>query len=199
MLLIERLNTHVPNTVLNQISTCTDQFEINTALRLAHFLAQCAHESGEFKVIEENLNYSPKRLKTVFPKYFPNNLAESYAFQPEKIASRVYGNRMGNGDEASKDGYKYRGRGYLQLTGKDNYNAFANAVNGDVLDNPDLVKSIYPLFCSAWFWNTNKLNVIADLGSTMEVVKKITRKINGGLNGLDERLRYFEKYFSLLK
>lgn len=118
MLSIDRLNTHVPDSVLNQLSNCMDRFEINTTLRLAHFFAQCAHESIEFKVLEENLNYSSKRLKAIFPKYFPDNLAESYAFQPERIACRVYGNRMGNGDEASKDGYKYRSRGYLQLTGE---------------------------------------------------------------------------------
>jgi len=117
----ESLRDYIPANVLSQIPDTITKFGINTPLRLAHFLSQCAHESGKFKVAEENLNYSADGLKKIFTKYFPGNLAESYARQPEKIASRVYGARMGNGDETTKEGYKFRGRGYIQLTGKDNY------------------------------------------------------------------------------
>lgn len=198
MLSIDRLKTHVPDAVFNQIPDCAEKFNINTSLRLAHFLAQCAHESAEFKTLEENLNYSADRLKQVFPKYFPDNLADSYARQPEKIASRIYGSRMGNGDEASKEGYKYRGRGYIQLTGKDNYNAFDKAVGDDILNNPDLVATKYPLLSAAWFWNTRSLNQLADEGSSDDVVTKITKKVNGGLIGLDERIEQFKNYYALL-
>jgi putative chitinase len=125
-------------------------------------------------------------------------LADSYARQPEKIASRVYGGRMGNGDEASKEGYKYRGRGYIQLTGKDNYSKFAQTVNDDILNNPDLVASKYPLLSAAWFWNTRLLNQLADEGSSDDVVTKITKKVNGGVIGLDDRIKHFKNYFLLL-
>ena len=145
-----------------------------------------------------NLNYSADGLKKIFPKYFPDNLADSYARQPEKIASRVYGGRMGNGDEASKEGYKYRGRGYIQLTGKDNYSKFAQAVSDDILNNPDLVASKYPLFSAAWFWDAHSLNQLADEGASDDVVTKITRKVNGGYNGLEDRIELFKNYYSLL-
>jgi len=198
MLSIDGLETHIPDTVLDQIPDCAEKFAINTPLRLAHFLAQCTHESAEFKAREENLNYSADGLKKIFPKYFPDNLADSYARQPEKIASRVYGGRMGNGDEASKEGYKYRGRGYIQLTGKDNYSNFAQAVSDDIMNNPDLVASKYPLFSAAWFWNTRSLNQLADEGSSDDVVKKITKVVNGGVNGLEDRIKHFKNYYLLL-
>ncbi|WP_292921403.1 glycoside hydrolase family 19 protein [Nitrosomonas sp.] len=198
MLALDRLKTHVPDAVLDQVPDCAEKFNINTSLRLAHFLAQCAHESAEFKAREENLNYSAAGLKTVFPRYFPGNLAENYARQPEKIASRVYGGRIGNGNEASKEGYKYRGRGYIQLTGKDNYSAFANSVSDDILGNPDLVASQYPLLSAAWFWDTRSLNALADAGASDDVVTKITKKVNGGLNGLEDRIEHFKNYYALL-
>ncbi len=198
MLSTDGLKTHIPDAVLDQIPDCAEKFTINTPLRLAHFLAQCAHESAGFTALEEKLSYSADRLKQVFPKYFPDNLADNYARQPEKIASRIYGNRMGNGDETSRDGYKYRGRGYIQLTGKDNYNAFAQSINDDILNNPDWVATKYPLLSAAWFWDTRSLNQLADEGSGDEVVTKITKKVNGGLNGLDDRIQYFKKYYPLL-
>lgn len=198
MLSIDGLKTHVPDAVLDQIPDCMEKFNIDTPLRLAHFLAQCAHESAEFTAVEERLSYSAERLKQVFPKYFPDNLADSYARQPEKIASRIYGNRMGNGDEASKEGYKYRGRGYIQLTGKDNYSAFAQIVSDDILSNPDLVATKYPLLSAAWFWDTRLLNQLADEGSNNDVVTQITKKVNGGLNGLDDRIQHFKNYYALL-
>jgi putative chitinase len=128
------LKGHVPDSVLAQIPDTAAKFNITNTLRLAHFLAQCAHESGGFKAVSENLNYSANGLKKIFGKYFPGNLNESYAKQPEKIASRVYGSRMGNGDESSKEGYKFRGRGFLQTTGKDNYKKLGNFLNEDFLD-----------------------------------------------------------------
>ncbi|MFM2377074.1 MAG: hypothetical protein RLZZ165_2171, partial [Bacteroidota bacterium] len=127
------LSGTIPQNVLDMIPEAAAKFNISSNLRLAHFLAQCAHESGMFKVVEENLNYSASGLKKTFPKYFPGDLADSYARQPAKIASRVYGGRYGNGDEASGDGYKYRGRGYIQLTFKDNYAAFAKYIGVDVV------------------------------------------------------------------
>ena len=198
MLSIDGLKTHVPDTVFDQIPGCAEKFDINTPLRLAHFLAQCAHESREFTAREENLNYSAERLKQVFPKYFPDNLSDSYARQPEKIASRIYGGRMGNGDEVSKEGYQYRGRGYIQLTGKDNYSAFAKTVSDNIVNDPSLVATKYPLLSAAWFWNARLLNQLADEGSGDEVVTKITRKVNGGLNGLDDRIEHFKNYYALL-
>lgn len=198
MLSIDKLKSQVPDAVLAQIPDCAAKFGIDSPLRLAHFLAQCAHESAEFKALEENLNYSADGLKKVFSKYFPGDLANGYARQPEKIASRVYANRMGNGDEASKEGYKYRGRGYIQLTGKDNYSAFAKAIGDDVVTNPDWVKTKYPLLSAAWFWNTRALNELADQGASDDVVTKITKKVNGGTLGLDDRISHFKKYYALL-
>jgi len=121
---LEKLKGHIPDSVISQIPDTAKKFNITTPLRLAHFLAQCGHESGGFKAVQENLNYSADGLKKIFPKYFPGNLAESYARNPEKIASKVYGGRMGNGDETTKEGFKFRGRGYIQLTGKSNYTNF---------------------------------------------------------------------------
>lgn len=195
---LDALTGHVPDAVIGQIPDCAAKFNINSALRLAHFLAQCGHESGGFKATQENLNYSSDGLKKTFPKYFPDNLADSYAKQPEKIASRVYAGRMGNGDEASKEGYIYRGRGYIQLTGKDNYSAFDKSVDDDILNSPDLVSATYALLSAAWFWNSRSLNASADKGSSDAVVTEITKKVNGGTIGLDDRINHFKEFYALL-
>ena len=166
---------------------------------MAHFLAQCAHESGNFKAVSENLNYSADGLKKIFGKYFPGTLSESYAKQPEKIASRVYGGRMGNGDETTKEGFKFRGRGYIQLTGKSNYTNFTKFIGEDCVSNPDLVANKYPLASAAFFFDTNKLWSICDLGSSDDIVTKVTKRVNGGTHGLDDRLAKFKKYYNLLK
>jgi len=165
---------------------------------LAHFLAQCGHESGEFKIVSENLNYSADRLKVIFKKYFPGNLSESYAKNPEKIASKVYGGRMGNGGEDTKEGWKFRGRGYIQLTGKDNYSSFSKSIGEDCVSNPDLVATKYPLASAAWFFSKNGLNNIADQGSSDAIVTQISKRVNGGTIGLSERLKEFKKFYSLL-
>ena len=196
---LEKLKGVVPDSVLSQIHEVILRFNCNSELRLAHFLSQCAHESGSFRAVEENLNYSSDGLKKVFGKYFPGNLSESYAKKPEKIASRVYGDRMGNGPELTKDGFNFRGRGYIQLTGKSNYVNFTKFIGEDCVGNPDLVSTKYPLASAAYFFNSNGLWSICDKGTTDEVVKKLTKRINGGTNGLDDRLKKFKEYYNLLK
>jgi putative chitinase len=195
---LNALKGQVPDTVIEQIPECANKFAINARLRLAHFLAQCGHESAGFKFTVENLNYSADGLKKIFKKYFPGDLAISYARQPEKIAARVYADRMGNGDEASKDGWKYRGRGYIQLTGKSNYAAFHASVDDDIMSAPELVEKKYPLLSAAWFWNSRSLNDLADEGSSYATVEAITRKVNGGTNGLADRNKHFKEFYSLL-
>lgn len=171
---LESLNVVLPNK------------EINTSLRLCHFLAQIIHESGHFKYKSENLNYSAKALRSVFGKYFKTDaIANEYARKPEKIANRVYANRMGNGDEASGDGWKYRGRGLIQLTGKCNYDACGKAIGLDLLGNPDLLteSAEASILAACWFWNKNGLNQFAD----KDDITTITKRINGGTNGLEDR------------
>jgi len=196
---IEKLKGHIPDTVLAQIPDTAAKFNITNNLRLAHFLSQCGHESGGFKAVSENLNYSADGLKKIFGKYFPGNLNESYAKQPEKIASRVYGNRMGNGDEASKEGYKFRGRGYIQLTGKANYTKFTQFIGEDCVSNPDLVATKYPLASAAFFFDSNKLWAICDRGADDATVTSVTKRVNGGTLGLSDRIKHFKEYYNLLK
>lgn len=196
---LDALKGHVPDSVIAQIPDTAAKFGITTPLRLAHFLAQCGHESGGFKAVSENLNYSADGLKKIFPKYFPGTLNESYARQPEKIASRVYGGRMGNGDEASKEGFKFRGRGYIQLTGKANYSKFDAFVADDILANPDLVATKYPLMSAAFFFNSNGLWSICDKGSDDATVTAVTKRVNGGTIGLADRIKHFKEFWALLK
>jgi putative chitinase len=164
--------------------------------RAAHFFAQTAHESGGFKSFSENLNYSAKGLRQIFGKYFKTDLeAQMYARQPERIANRVYANRMGNGDAASGDGWKYRGRGALQLTGKDNYKAFADYVKRpDVMTNPDLVSGELCFESALWFFDKNKLWSICDKGVNDAAILALTKRINGGTHGLDDRKAKTKKY-----
>jgi putative chitinase len=196
---IEKLKGHIPDVVIAQIPETAKKFNITNNLRLAHFLSQCGHESGGFKAVSENLNYSADGLKKVFGKYFPGNLAESYAKQPEKIASRVYANRMSNGDEASKEGYKFRGRGYIQLTGKGNYTSFTKFIGEDCVANPDLVATKYPLASAAFFFDSNKLWSICDKGADDATVTAVTKRVNGGTLGLSDRIKHFKEYYNLLK
>jgi putative chitinase len=196
---LAKLKGHVPDNVIAMIPDTAAKFGINTPLRLAHFLAQCGHESGGFRATQENLNYSAKGLMGIFKKYFPTlALAQAYERKPEKIANRVYGGRMGNGPEASGEGYKFRGRGYIQLTGKENYTAFGKSIGEDMTVNQDKVSGPYALLSAAWFFSKNGLHKIADEGSSDAVVTKITKRVNGGTIGLADRIKHFKEYYNLL-
>jgi putative chitinase len=195
---LTKLKGHIPDTVIDQIPDIQTKFEINTPLRLAHFLAQAGHESGGFKALNENLNYGAKGLLGTFKKYFTPDTAALYERKPEKIANLVYADRMGNGNKASGDGWKFRGRGYIQLTGKDNYSAFDKTVDENILENPDLVATKYPLASAAWFFHKNGLQKIADEGATDVVVTKVTKRVNGGTIGLPDRIKHFNEYYKLL-
>jgi putative chitinase len=196
---LDKLKGHVPQVVIDSIPEVASKFGINTPLRVAHFLAQCGHESGGFRLTQENLNYSAKGLNGIFRKYFPTEAsAASYARNPQKIANKVYGNRMGNGPESSGEGYKFRGRGYIQLTGKENYTAFGKSIGVDIPSNPDSVASKYALASAAWFFSKNGLHKIADEGASDLVVTKITKRVNGGTIGLSDRIKHFKEYYHLL-
>jgi putative chitinase len=197
---LDKLKGHIPDAVLAQIPDTAVKFNITNPLRLAHFLAQCGHESGGWRATSENLNYSSKGLMGIFKKYFHTlALAEQYARKPIAIASRVYGGRMGNGAEPTQEGYKFRGRGYIQLTGKDNYSAFDKFVPEDILGNPDLVATKYPLMSAAWFFDKNKLWSICDKGADQGTVTAVTKRVNGGTIGLPDRIKHFNEYYNLLK
>ena len=171
-------------------------YEINTPKRVAAFIAQCAHESGNFRFLKENLNYKAESLMKTFPKYFSDrDTANAYAKQPVKIANRVYASRMGNGDEASGDGYKYCGRGLIQLTGKTNYDWFAASLEISSTEASEYLETFEGAAQSAcWFWESNNLNVEADAGD----IKKMTKKINGGYIGLDDRIKHYEHALHVL-
>jgi len=193
---LQKLKGHIPDSVIAQIPEVMTKFKIDTAVKLAHFLSQCGHESGGFKVTQENLNYSAKGLLGVFKKYFPTEaIANQYAKQPQKIANRVYGSRMGNGPEASGDGYKFRGRGFIQLTGHDNYSLFDKTVPEDIMANPDLVATKYPLLSAAWFF-TRCLGKCTDASDA--AVTAVTKCVNGGVIGLEDRKKHFKEYYALL-
>ncbi len=172
-----------------------EKYEINTPLRKAHFLAQISHESGSFKFVKENLNYSAKALFAVFRKYFPTlAAAELCARQPEKIANKVYANRMGNGNESSGEGWRYRGRGLIQLTGKDNYTSFSADTGQDFVTNPDLVaQPKWALSSACWFWKKRNINTFADADD----IHMVTKRINGGFNGLEHRQHFLDEYKKL--
>jgi len=178
------------------LTSILPEYEINTPERIAAFLAQCVHESGGFSAIKENLNYKADSLQKVFPKYFPtSDLAEAYAHQPEKIANRVYANRMGNGDETSGDGYRYCGRGLIQLTGHDNYLSFADSIETPLEEMPEYLATFAGAVQSAcWFWECNDLNSLADTGD----IKAMTKRINGGYIGLEDRIKHYEHALHVL-
>jgi putative chitinase len=182
---------------IDALNEAADTYEIDTPLRQAHWLAQCAHESGHFRFVSENLNYSADALVRTFRKYFPTlDAARPYARQPVRIAAKVYANRMGNGSEATRDGWTYRGRGLIQLTGKDNYVAFGEEIGrvDDVLATPELISEPdLAALSAAWFWHRNGLNALADADD----VEAVTRRINGGVNGLAERQRLLDQACSV--
>ncbi len=197
--MIDKLNGKLPQAVLNELPLVMEKFGISNSTRLAHFLSQVAHESGNFKFVNENLNYGAKGLLSIYKKYFPTEaLAKAYERKPEKIANKVYASRMGNGDEASGEGYKFRGRGYIQLTGKDNYKAFSDFIGEDCVANPDLVATKYPLTSAAFFFHKNKLWDICDKGHSHDVVTAVTKRVNGGTIGLEDRIKHFNEYNHLL-
>lgn len=182
------------------LSKLLPEYEINTPQRIAAFIAQCAHESGGFMVLKENLNYRWQTLRKIFPKYFPTDeLAQQYASRPDKqqaIANRVYGNRMGNGPEESGDGYRFCGRGLIQLTGRQNYTWFAASIETPVNEVSEYLETFEGAAQSAcWFWETNKLNQWADKGD----VVTLTKRINGGTIGLDDRIKHYEHALHVLE
>jgi len=172
-------------------------YEINTPQRIAAFIAQCSHESGGFTALKENLNYRAVTLRKIFPKYFPtDDLANAFAGKPEMIANRVYASRMGNGDEASGDGFRYCGRGLIQLTGKSNYQSFADSLEMNVEDVPDYLSTFEGAAQSAcWFWENNNLNQWADKGDILT----LTKRINGGTIGLEDRIKHYEHAMQILQ
>lgn len=192
------LASKLPSAASLHMMGVVSKYNISNPLRLAHFMSQISHESGNFKFVKENLNYSKESLLKVFPKYFNATNVDAYARNPEKIGSRVYANRMGNGDEASKEGYKFCGRGYLQITGKDNYSAFSKFIGEDCVADPELVATKYPMDSAIWFFDKNKLWDICDKGQTPDIVTSVTKRVNGGTHGLDDRLSKFNKFISLL-
>ena len=196
---LTNLSAKVGLKVANELPFVIEKFNIDNPLRLAHFLSQCSHESMNFTRFVENLNYSAVGLRNVFSKYFPNDASvKGFERQPEKIANKVYANRMGNGSEASGEGFKFRGRGAIQTTGKDNYKAFGDYIGVDLLANPDLMATDYAIMSAGFFFERNKIWQICDLGDTLDVCKQVTRKINGGYVGLEDRFDKFELYKSLL-
>lgn len=174
---------------LHALNEILSEYEIDTPQRVASFLAQCAHESGSFKFLKENLNYKAESLTKVFPKYFKTlDEAKKYAHQQEKIANKIYANRMGNGDESSGDGFRYCGRGLIQLTGKNNYTMFAGSLDMPVEDVPEYLQTFEGAVQSAcFFWETNNLNKFADSGDILNM----TKKINGGTIGLEDRIKHY--------
>jgi putative chitinase len=195
---LDKLRGAIPDSVIVQIPDTAAKFNITNVLRLTHFLAQCAHESGNWRAVSENLGYSAAQLPKMWPSYFNASNAAQYAYKPEMIANRAYGGRMGNGPESSGDGWKFRGRGYIQLTGKQNYTLFDKFVDDDILSFPELVAQKYPLMSAAFFFNVNNLWTICDKGAGDDVVTSVTKRVNGGTHGLEDRLSKFKKYYALL-
>jgi len=179
----------------NALAQACPDYDINTPARLAAFLAQCGHESGGFTAIKENLNYKAESLCRVWPRYFNAGNANDYAHNQEKIANRAYANRMGNGPEESGDGYRFCGRGLIQLTGRSNYQAFADSIQEDINNLPEYLATFEGCVQSAcWFWEANNLNKWADAGD----IEKMTKIINGGTLGLDDRTARYQKALHIL-
>lgn len=206
---IQKLKGIIPDNVISQILQVVEKYNIVSPLRLSHFLSQCSHESSKFKVVNENLNYSVEGLLKIFKSDFDTNkdrvlsetekkVAELLARKPQKIANFVYANQNGNGGVNSGDGWKYRGRGYIQLTGKYNYEEFDKTVEDDIISNPDLVATKYPLESAIFFFNKNNLWSICDRGANTATIIALTKKINGGTIGLDDRIEQFNKFYKIL-
>lgn len=199
LLLIKKLENKIPVAPYQFLVDSKNTTSITTAVRLAHFMAQIAHESGNFIFIRENLKYSSVGLMKTFSRFFPTKqIADNYAMQPEKIANLVYANRMGNGNELTGDGFRFRGRGYIQLTGRNNYRNFSEYIEENCITNPDIVATKYPLDSALWFFDKNKLWELCD-NQTPEAVTALTRRINGGTHGLADRQAKFKTFMNLLQ
>jgi len=196
MSLEQRLSPRVPKLVIDRFLEIQERFSINTDLRIAHFFAQTAHESANFTTTKENFNYSASRLLKVFPRHFNKDTAKLYGRDYIAIANKVYANRFGNTELG--DGWKYRGRGYIMTTFKDNYAELDKLVPEDLLENPELVAGRYAMLSAGYFWHSRKLNVLADKGSDIATITRITSKINGGIIGLDDRIAKFNEFYDLL-
>jgi putative chitinase len=203
-----KLAGKIPDSILTELTTIVPLFDIDGPKRLSNLLGQAHHESGGFKQLYENLNYSAQSLANTWPTRYavdskakdkvPNDLAKKLQRKPEAIANNCYANRIGNGNETSGDGWLYRGRGYLQTTGKDNYKALGNYLKIDLIKNPDLVATMYPLASAAFFFMNNVKWTLCDQGTDAMTIERITRKVNGGLHGLDERIKHTQLYHKLL-
>jgi len=195
---LTKLSGVIPENIIAMIPNIIDKFEINNPLRLSHFLANISNETGNFTVVEENLYYTSPGLIATWGTLFNSTNAADYAMKPEKIANRAYGNRMGNGDEASGDGWKYRGRGFIQLTGKENYKRFSDSIGDDCVLNPDLVATKYPMDSAAYFWQSNGVNVLCDGGSDQVTINIVRKRVNGGLIGVERVTKLFNIIYPLL-
>jgi len=196
--MLAKVKDILPEKLHPEVTAIIERYSLSP-LQLAHFLAQCHHESGGWKQTEENLNYSKQGLLKVFHKYFKTVNPDDYAHHPEKIANRVYAMRLGNGRERDGDGWRYRGRGYIQLTGKENYARFGSDMKVDFVAQPDRVATEYPLSSAAWFFDSNRIWKWCAVGDTRDAVVDVTKRVNGGLIGLDDRVKLFDKYWSALK
>lgn len=194
----QKLILKLPLQVVGELDEVIKTYKISNPNRLAHFLAQCGHESNNFKAVIENLNYSEEGLLKVFPKYFDKNTAKSYAKRQEMIANMVYGGRMGNGDKNSGDGWRYKGRGFIQLTGKTNYKAFGDYIGVNVCADPNLLAIKYPLSSAAWYFEKRKIWQVCDEGIDLETIKKVTKLVNGGYNGLEDRISKTSIFYKLI-
>ena len=194
---ISKLENVLPKPVFFELPSVLEKYNISNEIELAHFLGQCHHESGGFKRVVENLNYSADRLLAIFPRHYNKVFAELEQRRPEMIANRVYADRMGNGSLLTGDGWKYRGRGYIQITGKHNYSLFDKQVPENILENPDLVATKYPLFSAAWFWNSRKIGTKAQ-HMNKTTIKIVTKMVNGGYHGFEHRKQMTLYYYDLL-
>lgn len=194
----QKLILKLPLQVVGELDEVIKTYKISNPNRLAHFLAQCGHESNNFKAVIENLNYSEEGLLKIFPKYFDKNTAKSYARRQEMIANMVYGGRMGNGDKNSGDGWRYKGRGFIQLTGKINYKAFGDYIGVNVCADPNLIAIKYPLSSAAWYFEKRKIWQVCDEGIDIETIKKVTKLVNGGYNGLEDRISKTSIFYKLI-
>jgi len=195
---IEKLRGKIPQNVFEELPLIIQKRNL-TPCQLAHFLAQCHHESGGFNHVVENLNYSATRLQQVFPKYYPNSaIAANHAHKPELVGARIYADRMGNGDERSGSGFYRRGRGFLMCTGADNQQDFFASMGLPVDSDPELISKVYPLTSAAWYFDERKVWRVCG-EPTEKAVLAVTRLVNGGVNGIDDRINLFNYYFDLLK